>query len=341
MKVNYLIVGQGIAGTMMAYSLLEAGKTVCVIDSGLPSASSVAAGLFNPVTGRRFVKSWMIEKLLPHADAVYTGLERLLNIKLLYRKPIVRILNGDEEKVVYDRSLTSENQNYIEGFYGSSSENQYAYCEIKQGGYVDTYSLIHSFRTYLLNQSCFRLEEFDFDNLIVNADGIQWKDIEADEIIFCEGYKAVKNPYFPNLPFNLAKGEILTLKIPGLNEDKILMAGAYLVPLGNDIFKLGSTYEWIDLLPEPTTDGREMLIQKLKAITTLPFEILDHEAGIRPTVKNRRPMLGRHSIYPNLSILNGMGTKGVLLAPYFGAQLCEHLVNGEGIDKEVDVRQYM
>jgi len=341
MKVDYLIIGQGLAGTMMAYHLMEAGKSVCVVDNGLPSASSVAAGLFNPVTGRRFVKSWLIEQLLPYADEIYPKLEDKLGEKLYYKKPIIRMLAGNEEKAVYDRSLTDENRVYIKEFHGSDSDNAYASCEILEGGYVDTSLLISSFRKVLQEQNSFKLDDIEYEDLTINEDGITWKNVEARGVIFCEGYKAIVNTFFPGLPFNLAKGEILTLKIPGLNVDKILMSGAYLVPQGEDIYKLGSTYIWDDLTPVITDKGKEELVAKLKGITNLPFEILNQEAGIRPTIKNRRPIVGQHAKYSNLFILNGMGTKGVLLAPYFAKQLSECILEGKPVDKEVDVQQYM
>jgi len=340
-KVEYLVIGQGLAGTMMAFHLLETGKSVCVVDNGEISASMVAAGLFNPVTGRRFVRSWNIEKLLPYADKVYPSMEKLLDRKFYFKKPIIKILSGNEEKMVYDRSLTIENKPYIEGFYSATEEAKYSTCEIKEGGFVDTSLMIGSFREYLQKKDAFIKEDFYYNDLIINPEGIQWKDVHADNIIFCEGYKAIDNPLFPDLPFNLAKGEILTLKIPGLNPDKVLMAGGYLVPVGDDIFKLGSTYAWDDMTTTPTPKGREDLITKLKDIADLSFEIVNHEAGIRPAVKNRRPIVGRHPDMANVFILNGMGTKGVLLAPYFAKQLSDLLLFDNEVDSDVDVSQYL
>ena len=139
------------------------------------------------------------------------------------------------------------------------------------------------------------------------------------------------------MPFNLAKGEILTVRIPELNSEKILMSGGYLLPIGNDIYKLGSTYDWDDLSPEPTETGYKTLISKLKNITDLHFEVIDHEAGVRPAVKQRRPFLGRSKIHEKMYILNGLGTKGVILAPYFARQLTEYILEGKPIDKEADV----
>jgi glycine oxidase len=325
---------------MMAWHLLESGKTVVVVDNGLPSASTIAAGLFNPVTGRRFVKSWLIDDLLPYAETTYHKLEDVLGEKFYFPKPVVHFISGQEEKNVYERSLTDDNRKYITGFTSSDSDDRFASCEIKGGGFVDTGLLIASFRKYLEKKNIFIEEAFDYKNLVVNTEYIHWKDISATQIIFCEGYKAVNNPYFPGMPFNLAKGEILTLSIPGLHAEKILMSGVYLVPLGNDIYKLGATYEWDNLEPGPTNKGKEELLHKLKNLTTFPFEILNHEAGIRPTMKQRRPFVGRHPNHNNIFILNGLGTKGVLLAPYFANELCRLLLHGIPTSGEVGLGRF-
>lgn len=336
-KIDYLIVGQGIAGTMMAYHLIKAGKRILVVDNGVSSSSMIAGGLFNPVTGRRFVKSWLIDELLPCAETVYKDMEVILGKKLLYKLPIVKYLSGEEEKEVYERSIQDDKKKYIAGFTASESGNKYASCEIKGGGYIDTLLLITAFRKYLDQQHSFVESNFAYNDIIINELNIVWGDFQACSIIFCEGYRATENPYFPGLPFNLAKGEILTVRIPGLYAENILMSTGYLVPVGNDIYKMGSTYEWDDLTTLPTEKGRKELIGKLKKITELPFEILNHEAGIRPAVKQRRPLLGKSHINDKMFILNGLGTKGVILAPYFALQLAEYILQGKPIEKDVDI----
>ncbi len=335
--IDYLVVGQGLAGTMMAWHLYREGKRIMVVDDGKKSASLVAAGLFNPVTGRRFVKSWLIDDLLPYAESTYKDLEKLLNKKFFFQMPILKYLSGEEEKMVYEKSIQSDKQQYISQFNSSATGNQYSSCEIKGGGFVDTSMMILSFREFLVENGLFVAEKFSYNDLDTSAGVIKWKNCNVENVVFCEGAAAVDNPFFPALPFNLAKGEILTVKIPGLSADKILMAGGYLVPLGDDIFKIGSTYEWEDLSPVPTESGKEQLIEKLEKITDLTFEILDHEAVIRPAVKQRRPLLGRSAVNDKMYILNGLGTKGVILAPYFANQLTDYILRDKPIEKEVNI----
>jgi glycine/D-amino acid oxidase-like deaminating enzyme len=338
-QTDFLIMGQGLAGTITAFLLMEAGKSVCVVDPGIPSSSSVAGGLFNPVTGRRFVRSWMIETLLPAAENVYRRMEKELAIKVFHQLPITRFISGPEEKDIYLKAVNLENKPYIAGFQASEGGATMASCEIARGGYIDTKLLLQSFKNYLAERDCLRPESMDYKDLEIKPEGITWKDIHAGNIIFCEGYKAVENPWFSWLPFKLAKGEILTVRIPGLNATKVLISGAYLIPLGNDIYKLGSTYVWDDLTPDPTEKGLGELRTKLHNITDLPYEIIAHEAGIRPAVAHRRPFLGRHPDHENIAILNGLGTKGVVLAPYFANMLCGNLLHGEQVLKDVDVRE--
>jgi len=338
-SVDYLIIGQGLAGTAMAFHLIKAGKTVLVVDNGSQSSSKVAAGLFNPVTGRRFVKSWLIDDLLPYTEKIYDEIAKLTGADSYFHEmPIIRYLAEDEEASVFERSRQVDNQKYIAGFTPRSETNKKAIVEITGGGYVDTVSLINDFRIYLQSIGSFIQSEFEYKDLKINEENIKWNNISAGSVIFCEGYKAIENPYFPGLPFNLVKGEILTVRIPELNSEKILMSGGYLLPIGNDIYKLGSTYDWDNLSPEPTESGFKTLITKLKNITDLPFEVIDHEAGVRPAVKNRRPILGRSAAHEKMYILNGLGTKGVILAPYFAKQLVEYILEGLPLDKEVNVR---
>ena len=183
-------------------------------------------------------------------------------------------------------------------------------------------------------------DEFEFDSLQIKKDNIQYKSIIAKRIIFCEGYKAIKNPLFNYLPFKLTKGEVVTVKLPGFEKEKVANKGAFVLPLGNDLYKIGATYEWQDLTELPTEKGLLELEDKLKKLVDLPFERLKHEAGIRPTVEDRRPLIGLHPQHSPVVIFNGMGTKGVMLAPFFANQLIRYLEEGEPLDKEVDIERY-
>lgn len=186
-------------------------------------------------------------------------------------------------------------------------------------------------------------EKFDFSQLSVSENNISYKDLKVKKIIFCEGFKAIENPYFPKLPFKLTKGEILTIKLLGdkiIPTEKVVNKGVFILPLGNNTYKVGATYEWAELNEEATEKGKSELIEKLQKVIKTPFEIIDHQAGIRPTVNDRRPLLGFHSQHPQLAIFNGMGTKAVMLAPYFAKHFAEVLEGETSLDKEVDIARF-
>jgi glycine/D-amino acid oxidase-like deaminating enzyme len=169
---------------------------------------------------------------------------------------------------------------------------------------------------------------------------VEYKGHWAQRIIFCEGQYTQQNPYWNHLPFNPAKGEILTIRAENLPTDAIVSKGIFVLPLGNHTYKIGSTYYWDDKEEQPTERGRSELTQKLEEVITVPYEVIDHKAALRPTVTDRRPLIGLHPQYPSIGIFNGLGTRGVLLAPYFARHFMQHLLDGEELNSEVNVGRF-
>ena len=157
--------------------------------------------------------------------------------------------------------------------------------------------------------------------------------------MFCRGFDAVSDPWFGGIRFNAAKGEILTLRVPGLAEDRVVHRGLWLAPTGGDVFRAGSTYEWDDLTSAPTAAGRAEIESRLRAFLRLPFEVIDHLAAVRPVIDAGFPVLGRHPRFPRLAYFNGLGSKGSLIAPFFAEQLAACLAGEREVDSEVDVRR--
>ena len=345
MSVDYIIVGQGIAGTMLSYFLIKKGKNVIVIDKYDPASSShVAGGAINPVTGKRLVKSWRIEELLPVAIKSYGELERLLEIKVFKPVTIKKYFINIEDRQFYEEKMNDiEFQKWVQPI--EDDDSIFKKCSL--GGVLihntfqlDYSSLLNAFRKWLEKQDSIINERFDIEKIQINHRTVHYKDITADKIIFCEGYQASNNKYFDWLPFNLAKGEILTVKIPGIPEDSILKKGIFLLPLGNNLFKVGSTYNWDFKDGLPTEKGKEELISRLDKFLDLPYEVVGHKAAIRPTVKDRRPFIGMHPVHHSIGIFNGLGTKGASLAPFFANRFADCLINSGTLDKEVDVKRF-
>jgi len=351
-SINYIIVGQGLAGTILAQTFLREGKSIVVIDEqNLSNASRIAAGLYNPIVFKRLVKSWLADELIPFMDSFYPDAEKLLNENFYFKKQIVKPFSEEHEKILWLKKNEEPVGKYLskiiqDDFLIDVIQNPLGSSEVIDAGNLNTALFLAAFRNYFKNNHQLLEEKFEYDQLIISEKFVSYKNTQADKIIFCEGYKTIDNPYFNWLPFKLTKGEIITIKAPLLfqknngRSEKVINKGVFILPLGNHLYKVGATYEWNDLTEQPTERGKEFLIDKLKNVLKIPFEIIDHQAGIRPTVNDRRPLIGLHPQHTALAVFNGMGTKGVMLAPYFAKQFVDFLENNKPLNKEADIARF-
>ncbi|MFL5728345.1 MAG: NAD(P)/FAD-dependent oxidoreductase, partial [Cytophagaceae bacterium] len=224
--------------------------------------------------------------------------------------------------------------------YSAYIHNKYGGFETYRSGYLDVSGMISSFRKHLIRHNSYIKKTFSPVALDFKKEYVVWEGIKARRMIFCEGYKATRNPFFNWLPFVLAKGELLTLKIPDFEKSTILNKGVFILPVRDDIYKVGSTYVW-DFKDEAVTEeARQEITLKLDQMIKVPYEIIHQEAGVRPAVKDRRPLIGMHPQYQTLGIFNGLGTKGVSLAPYFAQRFYNFLENQAEIDKEASIERF-
>jgi glycine/D-amino acid oxidase-like deaminating enzyme len=345
MQVDVLIIGQGICGSFLSHELEKAGKSFMVIDEADPSsASRVASGVINPVTGRRIVKTWMIDELLPYAWNAYTGFGKALGINCIQQKKIIDFFPTPQMKLAFaDRykedtpflSLPEDETDWKDII-----NYDFGYGIIQPAYWIDLSTLLSMQRRHLKEKNCLREIYFDIEQLKVTATGVHYSDITASAIIFCDGANGFNNPYFKNLPYGPNKGEALLLEINDLSTETILKKGYSLVPYIENIFWLGSTYLWEYSNAYPSPGFYEFAKNWLKQTLKLPFTITHHLAGIRPATLERRPFVGFHPVHPAIGILNGMGTKGCSLAPWFAKQLADHIVHGTPILPEADVQRF-
>lgn len=342
----YLIVGQGIAGSLLAWFLQKANQPFMIIDNGHQNASSkIAAGIINPITGRRFVKSWMIEELLPFAKETYLEIQAELGLDVWKELDIIRFFSNNAEGNNWLTKTTWEGYDkYLNKTSDELNLDKFIHDEAGYGGVrgaqVDLNIIITAFQKYFLNKGQLIQEQFDYSQLMIENNGISYKNIKAKKILFCEGYSAFKNPWFSHLPYESAKGEVLILRIPSLQITDIIKKHLFIVPIEKDLFWFGSNYEWDDLTEEPTEKGKKDLIEQLKGILKVDYEIVDHLAAVRPVLKDRRPVIGLHPEYPQIGILNGLGTKGTSIGPYWAAQMVNYLHKNETIEVEIDVKRF-
>jgi glycine/D-amino acid oxidase-like deaminating enzyme len=347
MDTDYIIVGQGIAGTALSYALIRKGRKVLVVDKGSTySSSKAAAGIFNPVTGKRLVRTWQADKLFPFLRDFYSCMEKDLQTNFLHLLPVYRpYISIEEQNSWFAKTSSPELSIYTDTTqnpqpYAPYIHHPYGGILIRQSGYVDIPHMLEAYKHYLIARKYYLNESFNYADMEVTDTQVSWQGIKAKKILFCEGTHNEKNPYFHWLPFQQVKGELLVVQIPGLETDHIINRGIFILPVGNYLFKVGATYEWDELNWLPTAQARQEITDKLKDLVRVPFIVIDHLAGIRPSSADRRPFIGLHPEYPTLGIFNGLGTKGVSIAPYFAHQFVDYLEDGKELSQEVLVNRY-
>jgi glycine/D-amino acid oxidase-like deaminating enzyme len=346
--IDYIIVGQGLAGTVLSYALQKEGRKVIVAEAeSADGASKVAAGIYNPVTGKRMVKTWKANDLFHFLEKFYKEMERSLGEKFLYELPIYKPFGSIEEQNHWvSQSSFADIEDLVNtavpvSKYEKFINNKHSGFETLRSGYLDLWKMISLYKLFLIEKDLYLKKKFNAVDMVFHEECVEWNGIRAKKIIFCEGYKATENPYFKWLPFVLAKGELLTVKMEGPKPDAIINKGVFILPLGNNTYKVGATYQWDYKDNDISESAREELIQKLELLLKVPYQVINQECGIRPTVKDRRPIIGLHPQFKFLGIFNGLGTKGVSLAPYYADMFCRFLEKGENLDREVNIERFI
>lgn len=346
MKIDYLIIGQGISGTWLSRYMEQAGLSFMVMDDYNPNAPSrLAAGIINPVTGRRHVSSWMIDILLPEAVEHYTALGNELGVPGISQKNILDFFPSPQMRESFT-SRVAEGYEYVqlpadENDYREYFNYDFGYGKISPVYTAHLEAIIPAWRKKLTADNRLIEARFNHSALEITNDWIRYQDIQASKIIFCDGAAGGDNPWFSLLPFAPNKGEALFLDIPGLPDQHIYKKGLSLVPLLKPgQWWLGSAYEWDFKNELPTDAFREKAEQTLKGWLKTSWTVTNHIASIRPATIERRPFAGTHPLYPSLAILNGMGTKGCTLAPHFARQLLSHFLDGSPIHAEAGIHRF-
>ncbi len=343
--LDYIIVGSGLAGIAFAEILLENDKSFVVFENQSQNSTRIAGGLYNPVILKRFSEVWNAKQQLEQASVFYTKIENKLNFRLDFKIPIYRKFFSVEEQnnwfIAADKpNLSSFLSTKIVKREYSGIESPYGYGEVLKTGYVDTVVLLENYHQHLIKLNLLNTETFDYNEVQIFNDYIQYGDLKSKQIVFAEGFGMHSNPFFSYLPLDGTKGELFIIKAPDLNIDVIINTSVFILPLGNDLFKVGATYNWKDKTDLPTAEGKRELVERIKEIISCNFEIVEHFAGVRPTVNDRRPLLGSHPEYKNLHILNGLGTRGVMLAPTMALDLFNYIEFNKPLDKTIDIKRY-
>lgn len=344
-EVDYIVVGSGLAGIMFCDVLQQNNRSFVVFDNSSQQSSIVAGGLYNPVVLKRFTPVWKSKEQLQLALPRYKALEQQLKVTLDYKIPVYRLFASVEEQnnwfLAHDKPLLSTYlRPEILQVENTAIKNEYGFGEVLATGRIDTTALINRFKDSLRATNSLVEETFEYTTLHISDEGLKYQDISAKYIVFAEGYGIKQNPYFNHLPLKGTKGELLVIHAPELKIDFVLKSGAFLIPLNGDNYIVGATYEWEDKTNDPTVKGRDELVGKLNSIIKCDYTVVDQIAGMRPTVIDRRPLVGQHKEHEQLLVLNGLGTRGVMIAPYVAKQLFDFVEKGQQLDAEIDIVRF-
>jgi glycine oxidase len=345
MKTEIIIVGQGIAGSILGYSLIRRGRDVRIIDDGNNTASAVAAGLFNPITGKRMVKTWKADEIFPLLEKFYRSLEVISGENFFHPGPVYRPFASIQELNRWTSYGAAESKKMFAATISAIPVNPELITNplggifIDIAGYVNVPKLLAALKRFFVEKNVLIPGRFDENQIRIEKGKIEYGEITSERLIFCTGLAAAKSRYFSWLPFKPVKGDILTVDL-GINLDFILSKGIFIIPETGTVFKAGSTYNRDDPWSGPGQQSKDYLVDKIKQILNVEVKILDHVSGIRPATDDRRPFIGTHPGHKLIGIFNGFGSKGVSLIPYFSEKYIQHLETGMPVDPEADIVRY-
>ena len=342
-----IIIGQGIAGTMLGLELEARGLDFLVVDDGHATSSTrVAAGLITPLTGRRLALTWRARELLDIAFAAYRKLESQWGMHLLEELPTCRVFqSANEEEVWRGREGEPLYRDFIGARFDAASVGEWINAPhggawVKGSAWVNLPALLDRARAEWSVQGRMVTARMESSQVVDIPGGVRTPLGDARTVVWCDGFRAEKNPGLAGLPFRSARGDLLTLRSP-LPADRIWNAGIFIQPHGGGLFKSGSTYDWDHLEPVPSAGGRAELEARLRELLRVPFDVVAHEAGVRPVAVQRVPVAGRHPRRPRIAALNGLGSKGSLQAPALSRMLVDHLLMGIPLPDEIDLGRRM
>lgn len=345
MQTGTIIIGQGLCGSWLSFWLEQAGADFIVMDEEKPgTATRAASGIINPVTGRRMVKTLLADELLPFAGKWYKEMGRLVNQDLISETVLIDFFSAPDRRLSFEKRA-EEFESYLLWPEDENEWREYFNYPFGFGIVAPVYQvnlqlMLKSWRQFLITKGKLIEEHFQLPGLKNDEEKVWYGDITADHIIFCDGISVMDQSFFKMLPFAFNKGEALVINVPGLPQQKLYKKGNVITPWQDGLFWAGSIYnrDYKDALP--SKEFYNQTSHWLRSFLKLPFTVEDHLAAIRPTTVERRPFAGMHPQYEKIGILNGMGTKGVSLAPYIAKQLADNILTGKPVNKEFDVRQY-
>ncbi len=345
-QLDYIVVGLGIAGISMCEQFQKRGKSFVAIDCNRDGATAKSGGVFNPTVLKRFTAAWNASAFFPVAIDFYKILSDKLGKEFFIETPILRVFKSVAEQNNW--SVASDKRELQQFLSSEVIKNSnpavlapFGFGKVLGTAQIHTDVLLSEYRNLLQKKEELIVEDFQFDHFEHNENGVIYKNILAKKIIFCEGAKAIENPFFPKHTIIGNKGEYVIIHAPELNMSTFLKGPVYVIPLGNDQYKVGATYSRDDYSLNTTEDAKEEILSKLKTFITCSFQLIGQTAGVRPTTKDHRPLMGNLKENPNVVFFNGLGSRGFLMAPLLAEVLFDSLERNVPLPKEMDINRML
>jgi len=345
-KTDFLIIGQGLAGSLLSWRLLERNRSVHLLDNHHQgSASMVAAGLFNPVIGKRLSISDQAQQQINHALDFYQKLGDYFNETFFHPVDMLRLFKDQQQAQAFHQIPSASaffRESYTHDVSLTPFKNDHGAVTQQQTGYLDTVKLLSALKNNFLKKHCLTQTRFKYADLQIMDNGIIWQGRLYDQVIFCEGHQMLQNPWFEWLPLQPAKGDILTIHCENRITDKIINKGHWLLPVNDNTYKTGAPSYWRFIDHEPQNDKANLVCQHFEALFEVPpaYQVSHHQAGIRPTTRDKQAFIGKHPVYHNLNVFNGFGARGSMLIPFYSQMMCDFLLNRASLDNQVDIQRY-
>ena len=308
------------------------------------TASRIAAGLITPVTGRRMSETHRYEECHRHAAAFYRRIERELNCQLLDEKPAIRRFMNEGEHTIFEQKLSSSGSRFAPI---KDEAGKVIGIEMRDAARLNVPLFLDQTRQYFSSLGQYLQAELNPDkDIFIDKSGVYVAlvDVRSSTVVYCQGHQAIRNRWFPQIPDGAVKGEILRVQLSNYKEDRVIHKGIWLVPDMREVmdsladgrvsFLIGATYDRTTLNNEPTAAGRKEILEGLKQITAETPVVIDHVAAVRAGMKRRKPVVGRHPGNDRVFVVNGLGSRGALLAPVT-AQALNDLMSGEPINRDL------
>ncbi len=341
-KIDHIIVGGGLAGLLLAWEFHKRKQSFIIFSNDKPSSSSVAAGTWNPVSFRTMTPTWRAQEMIDQMEIVYQDIDQKLGTSMYSKIKVEKLLSNDQEKKFWEEKAKSEVSKdfLVASPHEVNIKGSILFAGIvKQTGRLNLPQFVKELHDFFKEQGNLIEEDFDYDALKLNNYYSSYKKWKTSKVIFSEGTYISNNPWFNWLPFRPVKGDILTIKSNDLKVDTIRKKNIFILPIGDNKYKIGATYHWKDKTWEVSEEARLEIVNKFEKITDCNYEILDQKAGIRPATYDRRAIIGPHPTYKNLYVFNGLGSKGVFLAPLLIKEFCDELDGKSKVHQDVSINR--